>query len=206
MLFAGPETYVLELGTLQTAIHRWGDFWGIAHAAGCRYISFFADFNQADPLAVPSFDLDGIVPVALSDQGVAEVMTFVVTVLGKLPDLPTASAVQNLAERLIAVREYGRTLALLEKHEAFLKGNLGLCLAKADCHKKLDAPRLELLALHLAYEADKTRWQTLTRIIWCANRCNLPDVMGWALSCLHQDFPKRFAALVKARPWLQQLL
>ncbi len=64
MLFAGPQAYVLELGTLQTAVFRWGDFRSLAHASGCRYVSFFADFNKPDPLTSPSFDLDGIVPVA----------------------------------------------------------------------------------------------------------------------------------------------
>lgn len=206
MLFAAPEAYVIELGTLQTAVNRWGDFWGAAHVSGCRYLTFFADFNKDDPLVSPSFDLDGIVPVALSDQGVAEVMAFVVAVLGNLPDLPTANSTHSLADRLIGVGEFDRALILLEKHAHFVKGHFGLCLAKADCHKHREEPRQELFALHLAYEADKTRWQTLLRIIWCAKRCDLPDVMGWALGCLHQDFPKRHAALMKARPWLQPRL
>jgi hypothetical protein len=205
MLFAGPETYVLELGTLQTAIYRWGDFWGLAHASGCRYVSFFADYNKADPLTDPSFDIDGIVPVALSDRGVAEVMTFIVSILGKLPDLPSAGSVQTLAERLIGVREYDRALALLEKHEGLVAGNRDLCLAKAECHKHRDEARSELFALHLAYEADREHWQALVRMIWCAKKCDLPDVMSWALSCLRHDFPKRYAILMKAKPWMRQI-
>jgi hypothetical protein len=205
MLFAGPQTYVLELGTLQTAIYRWGDFTSLAHASGCRYISFFADFNKGDPLSSPSFDLDGIVPVALSDHGIAEVMTFIVAILGKLPNLPTAQSVHSLADRLIGVREYDRALALLENHNPFIKGHLGLCLAKAECHKHRDEPRSELFALHLAYEADRARWQTLVRMIWCAKKCDQPDVITWALACLRQDFPKRYATLVKTKPWMRRL-
>ncbi|RUS59588.1 glycosyltransferase family 61 protein [Pseudorhodobacter sp. E13] len=205
MLFAGPQAYVLELGTLQTAIYRWGDFWSIAHAAGCRYVSFFADYNKADPLQDPSFDVDGIVPVALSDRAVAEVMTFIVSILGKTPDLPSAQTVQILAERLIAVHEFDRVLLLLERHARFVPGHLALCLAKAECHKHRGEFHSELFALHQAYEADRERWQTLIRMIWCAKKCDAPDVMTWALACLRHDFPKRYAVLTKTKPWMRQI-
>lgn len=205
MLFAGPQSFVLELGTLQTAMFRWGDFCSLAHASGCRYISFFADFNKPDPLTSPSFNLDGIVPVALSDGGVAEVMAFVVAVLGKLPSLPNAQSVHALADRLISVRHYDRALELLENHSHFIKGHLGLSLAKAECHKYREEPRSELLALHLAYEADRGRWQTLVRMIWCAKKCDQLDIVAWALSCLRHDFPKRYAVLTKGKPWMRQL-
>ena len=205
MIFAGAQTYVLEIGTLQTEVLRWGDSRRLAHAAGCRYISFFADFNQRDPLISPSFDIDGIVPAALSDQGVAEVTAFIVSVLGQLPDLPTPKSVQTLVDRLMAVREYGRALDLLEKHSHFVKNHVGLSLALADCHKFRDDPRLELSALRFAYEADKTRWQTLIRIIWCAKRCNLPDDISCALSRLRADFPDRYAVLTKNKSWVGQL-
>jgi hypothetical protein len=204
MLFANPDAYVIELGTLQTAIHRWGDFWGVAHASGCRYISFFADFNQPDPLALPSFDLHGIVPVALSNQAVAEVSSFIVTILGHLPDLPSAAALHTLADRLIAVRDHPRALQLLDRHTDLVTNNAALCLLMADCHKHADTPHAELVALHMAYQADKTRWQTLVRLVWCAKRCDLPDVLDWALSQLQHDFPGRYAALVKSKPWLRK--
>lgn len=206
MLFAGPQAYVLELGTLQTAVYRWGDFRSLAHASGCRYISFFADFNKPDPLVNPSFDLDGIVPVALSDGGVAEVMSFIVSVMGKLPQLPTAKSVHTLAHRLIGVREYDRALDLLENHSQFINGHLGLCLAKAECHKNRQEYRAELFNLHLAYEADRGRWQTLVRMVWCAKKCDQPDVITWALACLRYDFPKRFATLTKSKPWMLHLV
>ena len=205
MLFAGQQSYVLEIGTLQTATLRWGDFRSLAHAASCRYISFFADFNKPNPQISPSVEGDDIVPVALSDQGVAEVMAFIVAILGKLPDLPTASSVQTLVDRLIGVHEYSRALELLERHRHFVKGDIGLCLAQADCHKFRGEAQMELAALQLAYDLDKTRWKTLTRIIWCAQKCALPDVVSWALACLRADFPKHYAALTKNKPWLRQL-
>ncbi|MEP4309682.1 MAG: glycosyltransferase family 61 protein, partial [Lentilitoribacter sp.] len=48
MLFANPKAYVIEIGTLQTARLRWGDFWPLAHASQCNYINFFADFKSED--------------------------------------------------------------------------------------------------------------------------------------------------------------
>lgn len=205
MLFAGPQTYVLELGTLQTAIYRWGDFRSLAHASGCRYISFFADFNKPDPMTSPSFDVDGIVSVALSDGGIAEVMAFIVSIMGKLPNLPTADSVYTLAHRLIGVREFDRALQLLDTHPQFINAHLGLCLAKADCHKHRKEYRAELYTLHLAYEANPERWQTLVRMIWCAKSCDQPDVITWALACLRHDFPKRYASLTKSKPWMMRL-
>ena len=132
-------------------------------------------------------------------------MTFVVSILGKTPDLPSATSVHSLAERLLAVREFDRALSLLDQHAHFIEGHFGLCLAKADCHKHREEYRSELFALHQAYEADRERWQTLVRIIWCAKKCESPDVMAWALACLRHDFPKRYAVLTKAKPWMRQI-
>lgn len=206
MLYAGPKAYIVELGTLQTAVYSWGDFWGFAHVSGCRYINFFADYNKPDQLTNPSFDLDGIVSAALSDQTIAEVMSFVVAVLGKLPSLPTAKPLQTLAERLIGVREYDRALSLLESHGHLVKGNSGLCIAKADCHNARGEPGAELSALHLAYEADQAQAKTLIRIFWCAKRSELPEEMIWALSLLHRDFPNRYGVILKSHPWIQRLI
>ena len=206
MLYAGPNAYVLELGTLQTAVHRWGDYWGFAHVSGCRYINFFADYDQPDQPTNPSLDSDGIVPVALSDQAIAEVMGFVVAVLGKLPSLQSAKPLLTLAARLMEVREYDRALALLEGHSHIVKGNFRLCMAKADCHNARGESGAELSALHLAYTADKPQAKTLLRIFWCAKRSGLPEEMTWALSLLHRDFPKHYGVLLKSNPWIQRLL
>lgn len=205
MLFAGPQTFFLALGTLQTAVHRWGDFWGLAHASGCRYVSFFADFDKPDPLTTPTIDLDGIVPVALSDQTVAEVLTFIVTILGQLPNLPTSKSLLSLATRLIGVREADRALQLLDNHSHMVKSHAGLCVAKADCHKARAEPYQEIAALHHAYDLDKDQVQVLLRIFWCARRAQRSDIMSWALTRLRRDFPNRFGLVLKANPWVALL-
>ena len=55
MVFARPDTHVIEIGTRQTQLHRWGDFLKCAHVAGCRYDTVFADVDGTeDGSQVPS--------------------------------------------------------------------------------------------------------------------------------------------------------
>ena len=203
MLFANPDAYVIELGTLQTAKTRWADFWPLAHASGCRYLNFFADFNSDDTLVEPRFKTDGIVPTAVSDFGAAQVISFVVTLLGQIPTMPDPKSLHVLGDRVLKAGAADRALDLLAHHEAMVTPNLDLCILCADCHKALDQPKSELIALEQAFKADQKRWQTLIRIIWCANRCERAQVIRWALSRLQADFPERHAAFVSNHDWLR---
>ncbi|QUJ76191.1 glycosyltransferase family 61 protein [Sulfitobacter albidus] len=203
MMFARSDCHVIELGTLQTAQHRWADFWPLAHAAQCRFVSFFADFNSQNPSIEPDFSEDGLVPTALSDAAIAQILSYVVCVLGHVPDLPSADAVQSLAQRLLRMDLPDRALALLDAHKHLTEASGALCLTLADCHKALDSPKSELLALDRAFKLDPDRWQTLVRIIWCANRVERPQVIRWALSRLERDFPDRHDAFVANHAWVR---
>lgn len=203
MLFASSETYVIEVGTLQTAQFRWADFWPLAHAAQCRYLSFFADFNTDDPMYEPSFAVDGIVPPAMSEAAVAQIIDFVATILGDGPNMSDADSLAVLGRRVLHAGAAAEAMDLLEKHAQFMLTDAGLCLLRADCHKALDEPKSELLALEQAHTADPARWQTLVRIIWCANRCERVQVIRWALSRLAADFPERHDAFVSNHEWVR---
>ena len=203
MLFANPDAVIIEIGTLQTAQFRWGDFWPLANAAQCTYINFFADFRTDNPLSEPHFGTDGIVPVSISELAVGQVMAFVVTLLGYLPTLKTVTNLSQLAHRVYQAGKAEQALSLLECHDALVRQDLSLCLLKADCHKTLDEPKSELLALDLAHKVDPTRWQTLVRMIWCAKRCDRPQVIRWALSRLGSDFPDRHDAFVGNHQWVR---
>lgn len=203
MLFAAPDAYVIELGTLQTAQFRWADFWPLAHAARCRYISFFADFNAEDQLREPSFGVDGIVPPAISAQAAAQIVSFVVTLLGHAPAMPDGNSLKVLGRRMLRAGAAPQAIALLEKHELLVNDDSGLCLLLADCHKALDETKSELVALDKSFKADPARWQTLVRIIWCANRCDRPQVIRWALSRLAMDFPDRHDTFVANHDWVR---
>lgn len=76
MLFARPEALVIELGTRQTQLHRWGDFLSVAHAAGCRYATVFADVNTDDPQDVPSM-ADGLLGIRLGRRAIEQIVALV---------------------------------------------------------------------------------------------------------------------------------
>ena len=206
MLFAGPQAHVIELGTLQTAMFRWGDFWRLANASGCCYISFFADFNADDPLREPAFAQDGIVPVHLSQAGLAQVMSLIVSILGHTPKFSRPEEVQRLGEQLLAIGALGRAQALFAAHDGLEQGHVGLSLALADCHDRLGNHFKQLSALHSAFGADPSNWAVLIRIVWCARSLDLHEALRAALMALQDGFPDRFAAFGRERPWVHKHL
>lgn len=206
MLFANPDATVVELGTLQTAMFRWGDFWRLANAAGCRYVTFFADFNTPDPFAEPTFAEDGIVPVHLSPTGLAQVMAFIVSMLGQIPQLPQPDAVQTLGQQLMKVGAHDRARALFAKHQGMEDDHVGLSLAMADCHEHFKERAALLAALYSAYRADPTAWTVLIRIVWCAKAMDYPELITAALVTLQDGLPDRFDAFAKGRPWVRKSL
>lgn len=201
MIFANAAATVIEIGTLQSAIYRWGDFWPLANVSMCRYISFFADYNTDDPLVDPSFSEDGIVPVALSRRGMAVILPFVVAVLGHVPTLTRQGEVARLVDQLVKANCLDQAFAVLQHHTALLPGHYELCRAKADAHKRRGETEAELEALLLAFEADQTKWYTLVLVLWSAKRIEATDTLSWALRRLRSDFPSRYEALVKERQW-----
>jgi hypothetical protein len=205
MLFASSDAWVIELGTFQTAQHRWGDFWPLAHVSQCKYVSFYADYHTETPLVEPNFGVDGIVPIALSEMATAQVMAFIVTVLGQYPRLNGAGTLATLAKQVLQAGAADHALGVLDAHAGMVALHADLALLKADCHKELGEPKSELVALDMAYKADRQRWQTLVRMIWCANTCDRPQVIRWALSRLQIDFPDRHNTFVSNHEWVRHV-
>ncbi|WP_198167837.1 glycosyltransferase family 61 protein [Ketogulonicigenium robustum] len=52
MIYAKTNALVIEIGTRQTQLHRWGDFLKCAHVSGCRYDTVFADIAGLEDLSV----------------------------------------------------------------------------------------------------------------------------------------------------------
>jgi len=203
MLFASPETYVIEIGTLQTAMTRWGDFWPLAHASQFKYVSFFADYKDMAEGQEPNPFKEDLLPAALSRDAIGQVMAFVVALDGHKTELKKAKDLQKLARLLFRVGEVDKALAMLEAHPRLTGYDVELQLLMADCYKHVDAPKSELVALDAAFKADPKRWQTLIRIIWCANRCERPQVIRWAVARLRTDFPERHDAFVENHDWVR---
>ena len=157
MLFASPDAYVIELGTLQTAQFRWADFWPLANASGCKYISFFADFAAEDQLKETKFSVDGIVPTFVSEKATAQAVAFVVTILGQSPSIPDAKKLAELAGRVLRAGAAPQAITVLANHRDIVENDGALCLLLADFHKALDEPKSELLALEAAFKNDPSR-------------------------------------------------
>lgn len=204
MLFASPKSCVIELGTLQTAVWRWGDFWRLAHVSQCRYISFFADFNKADPLAEPSFNEDSIVPVHLTTNGRAEVMSFLVSLLGHHPVLHRIEDLRRIAGQMVTIGADDRAVELLAKNETLARSDADLCLLRADCHRRQFEHNAEFLALLDAWAADGSRWHTLLRMIWHGRRVDSTRIVDWALGLLAADFPDRHTAFINSADWVRK--
>lgn len=55
MIYSKPGALVIEIGTRQTQLHRWGDFVKCAHVSQCRYDTVFADVDGIEDLnKIPS--------------------------------------------------------------------------------------------------------------------------------------------------------
>ncbi|MBD9526351.1 glycosyltransferase 61 family protein [Paracoccus sp. PAR01] len=63
MTYSHPDSLVIEIGTRQTQMHRWGDFLANAHVSGCHYDTVFADIAGVD-------DPDLVPPMAEGHLGV----------------------------------------------------------------------------------------------------------------------------------------
>jgi hypothetical protein len=206
MLFARPGALVIEIGTLQTAVHRWGDFWPLANVSGCRYVTFFADYNKDDPLTDPKFGNDGIVAPALTGYGLGHLMAFVAASLGHPPRLDRQEDVARLASQLLRTGQPNAAAALLDRHADLGLVSVDLCLSRADLHKARGEWNGELMALMAAWDADPARWQTLVQIIWCAKKVDNLKVQTWAVQLLADQFPDRCAEVVRDRAWLRALI
>jgi hypothetical protein len=205
MVFANPSAHILELGTLQTAMFRWSDFWRLAHVAGCNYVTFFADFATEDQLAEPSFAEVGIVPVSLSRAGLAVVMSFLVSLLGHAPTLSRPEDVQRIARQLNQIGAAERSWELFLRHPGIEEGNAALCHLLAESHRMRGDARAELHALKRARAAEPDRAHTAMQIVWCAQKLEDRGETYSALSDLRQSFPERFEDMVRDRPWLRSL-
>lgn len=51
MIYAKPGALVIEIGTRQTQLHRWGDFLGCAHVSRCHYDTVFTDIDGVEGLS-----------------------------------------------------------------------------------------------------------------------------------------------------------
>ncbi|TQS73342.1 glycosyltransferase family 61 protein [Rhodobacteraceae bacterium] len=91
MIYAKAGARVIEIGTRQTQLHRWGDFVKCAHIARCRYDTVFADIEGLDsPQHVPPMK-QGHRGIHIGQNAMAQILSIVDGDLGAA----AASAVQS---------------------------------------------------------------------------------------------------------------
>lgn len=69
MMFARPDAHVVEVGSVQTQMHRWGDFLGNAHVSGCRYSMVFADTASDRPDEIQPI-AEGLIGVRVGSRAI----------------------------------------------------------------------------------------------------------------------------------------
>ncbi|MFH5774846.1 glycosyltransferase family 61 protein [Paracoccus sp. NGMCC 1.201697] len=83
MIYARPGATVIEIGTRQTQLHRWGDFLKCAHVSRCNYDTVFADIEGVDADArVPAMS-DGHRGIRVGRNATDRVIAIVGEVLGR---------------------------------------------------------------------------------------------------------------------------
>lgn len=77
MIYARPDALVIEIGSRQTQLHRWGVFHPAAHVSGCDYCGVFADVMGAPDAAQVPHISDGLLGVALGPKAITRILRLV---------------------------------------------------------------------------------------------------------------------------------
>lgn len=201
MLFAAPDAHVIELGTLQTALYRWGDFQPHAHVAGCAYTSFFADHHADDPLKTPDFTVDGIVPVALPNERIATIVSFVATLLGRSgPNLP-AHEVGTLVHSLWQAGLPQEARRVIDANAALIGKDFDLTITLGELCIETEDFAAALEAFGKAHALEPDRYRLLQRMVWLARKSGQEGEIPAILATLQDRFPDRYAAFEKKINW-----
>lgn len=77
MIYARRDALVIEIGTRQTQLHRWGDFLPCAHVAHCRYDTVFADIAGIPAAAEVPPITEGLLGIHIGRQATRRILTLV---------------------------------------------------------------------------------------------------------------------------------
>ncbi len=201
MMFASADAYVIEIGTVQTALGRWGDFFAAAHVARTNYVTFFADHNWDTPDQVPNFDDHGHIGVALGTDGIKRVSKFTGALVGAVPKSLTKPEVEALAEMLTKANATNALQTMLNQYSEFVNESIPLLQARAtildakdDVHGLFDTlTRIRRIA--------PGRPRPLERMIWLTRRMGRRDLSDVLVAEHAQRFPRRHAEFRKKISW-----
>ena len=205
MLFAGPDTQVIEIGTPQTALVRWPDFFPLAHAAGAKYTTFFADMDWSTPEAMPNFDTDGHIPVAISANSIKTVIGFIAALTGDLPRKIGRKRLMQITQLLDQAKQFRIAADLLEKYDNIVQGDVDLMRLYVKVCTELDLPDETFEMLKAIWILDQSKAATLERMIWLSRRTGELELAPALVAEHRQRFPHRHADFRKKIRWFDRL-
>lgn len=170
LIFAGPDTHVIEIGSTQTAVHRWSDFIPLAHVAGCRYTSFFADFVNDDDETSTGFGPKRLWSISLSDDAIDQIVAFAANALGEKKRRTADPDLMRVATRLNEAREWDGLRRLLAENWDQVQGNATLLVHMANCAADTGDLAAVEKYLDMAWALDASRPVLLERMIRVARR------------------------------------
>ncbi len=203
MLFAGPNTHVVEIGHAQTAVARWRDFFPLAHVSGCHYVSFFADHNWETPELEPEYEQDGLVAVAISRNGIRSVARFLSALLGQTPRNSPLGEVQRAADMLAQSGSWKQLGRFLERFDPLVATSADLMLLYARVKEAEQNPEATFHALSLTLQLDQTRFGVLEWMVWLTRRIDRPDLADTLMETHAELFPERHQAFRQRLKWYQ---
>lgn len=205
MLFASPDTHCIEVGNLQSALHRWGDFMPHALVSGCAYRNFFADFNTKTPDVVPDILTEGLVPVALSLDGVTRIARYA-QLLTARHALPMSDDELVLATRMLSdLRDWSALRILLAPNQHRFDLDPDLWAAWAQCCEDAEDYEGVFDALSEVFAASPKRFWVLERLVWLTKRLDRTDLAPALMAQHAQHFPDRHDAFLHRLPWYRAL-
>lgn len=205
MLFAGPQTHVIEIGTPQTASARWSDFIPLAHVSGCHYVAFFADLNWATPEKEPQYGIDGLIPVAVHDNSIKTITRYLRGLVGEFATNANKNEVLMTARHLRRSKSFRALRTYLDAFPKYVQADATLLQIYAKACDETDDPHTTFDALTALWEMDHTRFQTLEWMIWLTKRLKRPDLSHILVEEHAAKFPDRHAAFLGKIRWYQRM-
>lgn len=77
MLYARPDSLVIEIGNSQTQLYRWGDFLAGAHVSGCAYDSVFCDLSGIEETGTPQTVRNGMLDTHVGRRATELILTLI---------------------------------------------------------------------------------------------------------------------------------
>lgn len=201
MIFANPNTHVIEIGNLQSALFRWADFMPHAHVSECHYTCFFADFFSDDPSHVPDMRSKDLQSVAIGQAGIHKLLSFVEAILLDPKEIKDHDHLMRTALILNTGEKWDVLASLLLAHPEWVDRNVDLLVMQANCYRHFKQPRATFDTLSKAWHLTHKRPAILERMVRLAEELSGQEAAKLLLSLHLKHFPGRHVTFQNHFEW-----